>query len=667
MMRSRRQLLASITILIPMISPSAAEVPSAIVADGVPPIPEEVARQLGRYQNFRSASFGGWHPVRREMLIGTRFADTTQVHHLAMPLGARRQLTFFPERCSPIGFDPRPDQENLLFSMDAGGSEDFQLYRLDRGGGEVTLLTDGRSRNGGVAISPRSGRIAFYSTARNGRDWDLYGMDPADPSTRRMIREASGPLSPLDWSPDDRYLLVLQPVSVVESYLHVLDPASGGMELLTPAADPPVYHGEGRFDHEGKAIYFISDRGSELRRVHRMDLATRREAPVPIEVAGDVESIDLSPDGRTLAFTVNEGGFGALRLYDLAAAVELPRPAHPPGVLSGVRFHPRRAEVAFAIQSARSPGDVYSYDLDAGALTRWTESEAGGMDAGALPQPAAIRYPTFDRVDGSPRMLAALLTLPPPRFAGPRPVLVEVHGGPEGQSRPGFEGRDNYYVNELGIALLRPNVRGSTGYGRSFVALDDGRKREDAVRDLGALLDWVATRPDLDARRVCVTGGSYGGYMALAAAVHFGDRLRCAIDTVGISSFVTFLENTRGYRQDLRRVEYGDERDPAMREFLGRISPLAGAGRIGIPLLVAQGANDPRVPRSEAEQIVAKVRASGSTVWYVLAMDEGHGFAKKANADYLQHAVVMFLREFLMGSDLNLIPGRDPAATASRY
>jgi dipeptidyl aminopeptidase/acylaminoacyl peptidase len=226
--------------------------------------------------------------------------------------------------------------------------------------------------------------------------------------------------------------------------------------------------------------------------------------------------------------------------------------------------------------------------------------------------------------------------------------MISIHGGPEAQSRVGFLGRNNYFLNELGVAIIQPNVRGSTGYGKTFVALDNVMKREDSVRDIGALLDWIAKQPNLDASRVLVTGGSYGGYMSLAVSTNYAERIAGAIDIVGISHFVTFLQTTESYRRDLRRVEYGDERDPKVREYLNAISPLTNASKIKKPLFVVQGKNDPRVPYTEAEQIVASARASKADVWYLRAENEGHGFARKENSDYLFYATIAFVEKTLL-------------------
>jgi dipeptidyl aminopeptidase/acylaminoacyl peptidase len=254
-----------------------------------------------------------------------------------------------------------------------------------------------------------------------------------------------------------------------------------------------------------------------------------------------------------------------------------------------------------------------------------------------------VRWKSFDG-----KTISGWLYRPPAKFTGKRPVIVNIHGGPEGQSRPIFQGANNYYLNDLGVAIIYPNVRGSTGYGKTFTKLDNGFLREDSYKDALALLDWIKTRSDLEADRVMVMGGSYGGHMTLAISTYYPDRIRCALDVVGIGNLVTFLENTSAYRRDLRRVEYGDERDPKMREFLNRIAPLNNAAKITKPLFVVQGGNDPRVPLSESVQMVETVRKHGTPVWYLMAKDEGHGFAKKKNRDFLLDSTVLFIREHLL-------------------
>jgi dipeptidyl aminopeptidase/acylaminoacyl peptidase len=258
-------------------------------------------------------------------------------------------------------------------------------------------------------------------------------------------------------------------------------------------------------------------------------------------------------------------------------------------------------------------------------------------------EPELIKWKTFDG-----KMISGFLYRAAEAFKGKRPVIVNIHGGPEGQFVPGFLGRNNYYLDEMGIAMIFPNIRGSSGYGKTFLKLDNGFLREDSYKDLDALLDWIKTQPDLDGDRIMVTGGSYGGHATLAVASHYADKIRCAVDVVGMSNLVTFLQHTEEYRRDLRRVEYGDERDPKMREFLESIAPIRNAAKITKPLFVIQGKNDPRVPASEAEQMVATLKNQKTPVWYLLAKDEGHGFAKKKNADFQFFATVMFIQEYLL-------------------
>ncbi|HMO64326.1 MAG TPA: prolyl oligopeptidase family serine peptidase, partial [Verrucomicrobiota bacterium] len=533
----------------------------------------------------------------------------------------------------------------LVFSQDSGGSEFFQFHRFDLGDARATLLTDGESRNTGARLARSGHWLAYASTRRTGRDNDLHVMDPAAPATDRRILELSGGgWSVLDWSPDESRLLVQEYVSINESYLHLVDVASGTRRELTPRTGERLVQAGGRFTRDGKAVIFLTDRGGEFRRLARLDLDAGAVTVLTPELNWDVEAFDLSPDGRTVAYTANEAGASVLHLLDLRTGRARPVPRLPSGVVGGLTWHPDGRELGFTLSAARSPGDAYSFDARRGTLTRWTDSETGGLDAARFAEPELIRTRSFDGLEVS----GFLYRPDPQKFPGPRPVLVSIHGGPEAQSRPGFLGRWNFLMDELGIALLYPNVRGSAGFGKTFLQLDNGMLREDSVRDIGAFLDWIAADPGLHAARAGVYGGSYGGYMVLASLIHHGDRLRMGIDVVGISSFVTFLRNTQDYRRDLRRAEYGDERDPAMAAFLERISPLTQADRIRRPLFVVQGQNDPRVPVTEAEQIVRAVRGNGGDVWYLLAKDEGHGFQKKRNVDAMFLAIVQFLQAKLV-------------------
>jgi dipeptidyl aminopeptidase/acylaminoacyl peptidase len=614
-----------------------------LVVEGVPAIPQQLVDDVGRYTEFRSAAFTSWHPTRREMLISTRFGNVAQAHLVKGPGMARTQLTFFPDRVGAARFDPKSG-DRFLFTKDIGGNEFFQIYRYDMADGRVTLLTDGKSRNTGPVWSHGGKWIAYGSTRRTGDDVDIYVVDASDPkSDRRVLELAGGGWGVNDWSPDDTRLLVTEFLSINESSLWLVDVATGAKTLLTPKGKDKVAYKGAVFAKDGKGLYLTLDAGSEFQRLAFMNLAGKAVKMLTPDTA-DVDAFDLSEDGKKIIYESNEKGVSVLRVLDTATGRELPGPKLPIGVVSGARWHRDGGAVAFSMTTPRASNDAYVWDAATGKVERWTHSELGGLNPESFANAELVTWKSFDQ-----REISGFLYKPnAAKFPGKRPVVIDIHGGPEGQSLPIFLGRDNYLVDELGVAIIFPNVRGSVGYGKSFSQLDNGMLREGTYKDIAALFDWIGTRPDLDASRVLVQGGSYGGHMTLAIASLYSDRIRCAVDVVGPSSLVTFLENTSGYRRDLRRVEYGDERDPKMRAFLEKIAPLNNAEKIRKPLFVIQGANDPRVPLSESEQMVAKIRGSGTPVWYLMARDEGHGFAKKANRDFEFYATVLFMKEFLL-------------------
>lgn len=630
------------------VAPPAAIRPTEnLIVEGIPEIPAGLADEVRRYTEARSAAFVGWHPTRVEMLIGTRFGNTAQIHEVRMPGGARRQLTFFAEPIGAADWDPR-EGKFFLFTRDSGGNEFGQMYRLDVATGDVTLLSDGgRSQNGGWVWDRGGDRIAYSSTRRNGADRDLWVVDPRDPATDRLVVEnAGGGWSVLDWSADGTKLLVGESLSVNKSRRWLVDVATGAKTRLDEDGPEDVAWGGGSFTPDGRSIWTTTDKDSEFARLVKWTPASGGIEVMAADIPWEVEGFDVSEDGKSVCFITNEAGVSRARVLDTATGKHRLVAGLPEGVIAGGEWHADGRHLAFSVGSARSTSDVYVWDAVEGApAIRWTESELGGLVADTLVEPRAIDWQSFDGLK-----IRGFLYPAAPRFTGRRPVIINIHGGPEGQSRPIFQGRNNFFMSELGVAIVYPNVRGSTGYGKTFVKLDNALKREDSVGDIGALLDWIATQPDLDPDRVMITGGSYGGFMTLACATTYDERIRCALDVVGISHFTTFLKNTESYRRDLRRVEYGDERVPEVAEFFERIAPLNNAGRITKPLFVVQGANDPRVPASEAEQMVAKVRGNGGPVWFLNAKDEGHGFRKKPNMDFQFYATVMFVRQHLLGS-----------------
>jgi dipeptidyl aminopeptidase/acylaminoacyl peptidase len=607
-----------------------------IVYDGAPATPAALQAAIAPYYNARSAVFEDWLPDG-SMLIATRFGDTNQIHRVAKPGAARIQLTFFSEPISVA--QVRPGTSTYLYPRDVGGAEYYQAYLRDLTGGE-TQLTAAKTRNQAFVFSKDGRTVAWSQVTPGDPNYDIVLADPSNPAGRRTVLEGTGSMAPLDITADGKTILATRRISQTYNELFVLDVASGKLTPIGPARK--IGYQGGAFVNGGAAVLTLSDDGAEHTRPVVIDVKSNAVRDLEPGASWGSEGFDLSPDGRTVALFVNEEGYSTLVLRDVATGKVLPGPKLPQGVLTAAKFSPDGSKIGLSLSTSTSSGDVWSYDLKSGQLARWTESELGGLDPAKLVEPTLFRYPTFDS-----RQIPAFIYKPSTAKGGKLPVVIQIHGGPEGQEQPSFNPRRQSWVNELGAAVIIPNVRGSSGYGKTYLGLDNAEKREDSVKDIGALLDWVAKQPDLDASRVAVVGQSYGGYMVLAVAGHYNDRVAGIIDLYGISDWVTFLQNTEGYRRDNRRAEYGDERDPKMKAVFDKIAPIRMSDRMKKPMMVFQGANDPRVPRTESEQMVAKLRAQGTEVWYVLAKDEGHGIYKKANQEAVRATEVVFLKKVL--------------------
>ncbi len=638
-------------------SPAAIAPNANLVVQGIPPIPASVAAQVANYTDFRGHNFVDWHPTRRDMLVTHRQAgaSTGQLFRITAPMAEPEQLTDAPEPVREATYEPVTGRY-IVFARSSGGDEADKLYRLDLPGKQVTLLTDTPERHSIEAWlhgSPRllTSSVPLDRTAQGGTRASIVQtlslLDPLQASSRVKLAELPGSgwgVGSVSW--DDTQVALTRYVSANESQVWLLDIASGALTQLLPAAggSTKATYLVGDFKRDNSGLFVTSDSGGEFNELMFYRFANRQLTPVTRHIPWNISGAGVNEAGTLLALQANVDGRDELRLFDAGSLKELPAPKIAPGNVGTTRFHPKLPDLAFSLNSSQGPSQVWSLDPASGKTVQWTRAAApAGVDMSTFGEQQIVRWQSFDG-----RTISGILNTPPARFTGKRPVLIEIHGGPEGQATLGFMGRYNYYLNELGIAVIQPNVRGSSGYGKTFLALDNGFKREDSVKDIGALLDWIATQPGLDASRVVVSGGSYGGYMSLAVATTYPARIAGSIDVVGISNFLTFLQNTESYRRDLRRVEYGDERDPAMKAFLEKISPLTNAGNIRKPLFVVQGKNDPRVPVTEAEQMVAKVRANGSPVWYLRAENEGHGFARKENADFQFYATVQFLRDTLL-------------------
>ena len=621
----------------PATAPAPRRHPGALVLDGTPRLPAR--HPVQRYMNMRSASASDISDNGKRMLITTRFGEVAQVHLVDRPMGARTQITFSKEPVRGARFVPgRTDA--IYFTGDIGGSEQNQIYRMDLATMHTTLLTDGKSRNGYPVMSRNGKRMAFHSTRRNKRDFDIWISDGKSAASAKLLRKMSGAWYPLEFSRDGKRLLVAHYVSAAHSSIHVIEVASGKMTRITPAK-PVASYSSATFKRDGRSVYLTTDRFGEFHELYEVSADGKKWRSLTKNIPWNVGNVSVSGSGGLVAFTTNENGWSVLRVMNAYTRRLLPAAKLPRGVISGLEFARKTNVLRFTLRSGTRPGDAYAYNVYGRRVRRWTNSEVGPLDAGKFVAPTLIKYKTFDGAQ-----IPAYYYRP--AGAGPFPVVVYIHGGPESQARPRLSGILQYLLVEKKIAVVQPNVRGSRGYGKTYHSLDNGFKREDSVKDIGALLDWIAKQKELDANKVAVFGGSYGGYMVLASLVHFGKRLVAGVDVVGISNFVTFLTNTRAYRRDLRRAEYGDERDPKMRAYLEKISPATNANKIVSALFVAQGANDPRVPQSEAAQIVKAVRKTGKNVWYMLARNEGHGFRKKTNRDAFSLLFTMFLEKHLL-------------------
>jgi len=612
-----------------------------LIFDGIPSAPPEMAETLDRYLGGRAATPLSWSP-KGALLIATRFGDVDQLHLVERAGGERQQLTFLHEPIDEAAFSPDPARDAYVFLEDAGGGDNAQIYFERSGDPTLKRITDGRSRNGGAVWSNSGREVAFFSTARDGVDSDIDIVEPATGAAPHLAVTGDGAAwRPLDWSPDDRKLLVLKTVSSHEGYLYIVDLSSGQKREVDPSPNKVAVTG-GRFSRDGQGVYFISDRDTEFKKLRYVNLFTGDKQIVSASIPWDIEELALSRDGRYLAFTSNEGGVGKLNALDLRSHQDLTPPKLPaPGIIHHLNFAPDGGRLAFGYSSDNRPDDAYVLDLAQNRVEPWTHSETGAVDLTRFVLPRLTQFPTFDRQEGRARQLPVYVY--EPASPGPHPVLIQLNGGPESQFRPAFDPWIQYLVVEMGFVVVAPNVRGSSGYGKSYAALDNGTMRDDAVKDLGALLVWLRTQTKFDSGHVAVAGESYGGYLALAALVNYGDRLSGGIDAGGISDFLSFLATTPAYRQGRWRAEYGDEREPDMRSYLRRISPLTNADRMLRPLLVVHGKNDAVVPLSESEQLVSRLRSRGGDVWYLEARDEGRIFRKKVNRDAYYLTFAQFL------------------------
>lgn len=617
--------------------------PQTAETTNVPAIAEDMLAVLEPYQNIRSASFAGWAPDGRGMLVRTRFGNSAQLHRVYEPGGRREQMTYFVD--PPDGrFVSGGSQADILLSVSRDGDENDQLYLLQPAKYKTTLLTDGKSRHELGPVSADGRRLVMGSNERNDREMDLFVVDTyGGPDSKRLLHQVDADYWYANhWSGDGRRLLMRRRVSFVESYPAVYDFDKQELTMLPLAGESPSAYDFLRFSPDGRHVYLASDAHSEFMELARLDLETGQYEWLTSDIPWDVETIEVDRQSGRAAFVVNEAGSSQLYLLDPEGRRRrLPLPEG--AVIRDVGFSPDGRRLGFTLFTSAAPADAYAIDLESEQLQRWTYCDVGGLDPKKFVSPTQVTFKSFDGA-----AITAFLYQPDDSRADESvPTIVYFHGGPESQFRPTFSPRIQFLVREFGCAVVCPNVRGSTGYGKTFVEMDNATQREDSVRDAGALLDWIDTQPVLDADRVTVIGHSYGGFMVLAVLTHYGERVQAGIESAGIANFGTFLKRTESYRQERRRAEYGDERDPEIKKFFDRINPTKMADKIQSPLLVVHGANDPRVPVSEAQQIVKKLKKLDRDVWAVFLEDEGHNFAKQTNQNYVRAVEAAFLQQHL--------------------
>jgi dipeptidyl aminopeptidase/acylaminoacyl peptidase len=617
--------------------------PADLVIEGVPPIPDSIQKVTDAYWKVSENFFMDWDPNSSGMLVSTQGPETRQLQLLPAPMGEAKLTTKFADNIALGGFTRRTG-DRIVFAADHAGDEFYQLYGMDPISGQTQLLTDGDSRNSDVVFDHAGKQIAYLSMMPAARDDVLYVMDPHNPDSRRVILtpDDAGWLLE-DWAHDGLHLLAIH-LSYEGGFIWSINSSTGETTMLTkPKMDEhQPFYVMARYVPDDTGMYVIILGPKQKRYIDFLPLGDGRIGKVPENVA-EADDIEVSPDGTWLAYLDGKEGSETLHIFNTHTGEELPKPPLEPSSFGPMRWNGPGTQLGFSYGSASEPFQAYSYDITSRQLVQWTKSDTSQLNLAQV-KPEIIKVNSFDD-----REIAGYLYRPDPRkFPGKRPVLISIHGGPSAQFLPNYLGAYNYYLNELGVALLYPNVRGSTGYGYEFMNLDNGKKREDSVKDIGAFLDWIGTDSRLDSSRVGVQGGSYGGYMTLATLVHYGNRVRCGSDLMGITNFVTLLRHTKQFWQASARYEFGDERVPEMNTFLESISPANEATEIHDPVMITAGKNDPRVPQSESEQMVNALKAQNDIVWYIIGENEGHGFHNKADEAYRFAAESFFFQTYLL-------------------
>ena len=626
---------------------------------------------IQQYLSIKSASGPTFSPDARQIAYLTNVTGTSQVWLIDLPNGKPRQLTNYEDNVSFVRW--LPDGGGLIFGKARGGDENTQFFWMKTDGSGVRELTkDPKVRHNFGAISDDGKTIYYASNKRNRNYFDIYRMNIAS-GDEELILQHDGSNSVAAVNSDGTKVIVSRAGTELslDNDLYLVDTKTKRATHLTPHTGSAQF-GNAEFLQDGSSIVFTTNDGREFENIAVMrkknvaldDWSTaNREVTFIDNTNWDTDVIAMTPDPSVMAYTINREGFSELYLRKVEtrgkpafSKISMQTEAialSPQGIVGGLTFSKDQRKLVFSFVSPRHNSDVWLYDLNTRKLTQLTNSDRSGIPQESFVTPTLIKYKAFDGRDipawyyrprrfGDRAVIESSSNGSVVTHVGP--VIVSVHGGPEGQSRPGFNALFQYYLSR-GYAILDPNVRGSTGYGKTYTHLDDVRNREDSVKDLAAAHEWLVKDGGADPKRIAVMGGSYGGYMTMAAITLNPDLWAAAVNTVGIVNWETFLKNTSGYRRRQREVEYGRlDRDI---DFLRSISPVAKVDRIKTPLFVIHGKNDPRVPYTEAEQIVKAIRDRGGIVEYKLFDDEGHGISKLKNRLELYPLVADFLDKYM--------------------
>ncbi|MEY7848892.1 prolyl oligopeptidase family serine peptidase [Natrarchaeobius sp. A-rgal3] len=592
-----------------------------------------------RYANIRRANGPSIDQDGSRLAFLLDVTGVRQLYRIDGPRDWPQQLTFTDERVSFAAWSPTRDE--LIFGMDEGGNEHTQLFRIDGDGHRTTQLTDASgSIHRWGAWSSDGSRFAYTANRRDHSSFDVYVQKRNEfGDDARLVYEGEGMLSVVGWCPDDNRLAICRDRSSFDRELLVLEVESGRCLRVTDHTDG-VRYDDIRWGPGGESLYCATDRGSDTKYLARIEVATGAVETVVERGEWNIECFDLEPNSRRVVFGTNVDGYTKLttgELVDDLTVREFPTPALPSGVYRNPCFANDGSTVALTVSGSVENENIYVLEVATGASHRWTDVATAGIPKESFVEPELIRYESFDGLE-----VPAFFSVPADATAEQMPVIVDIHGGPESQRRPRFNGIKQYYL-QRGYAYFEPNIRGSSGYGRIYSQLDDVERRVDAIEDVKAGVDWLQNQPEVDRRRIVAFGGSYGGFVVLAAMTEYPELWAAGVDLFGIANLITFLENTGEWRREHRESEYGSLEDDA--EFLESISPIHDVERIEAPLLVLHGRNDPRVPASEAERIVEKVAEQEVPVEKRIFEDEGHGFTKRENLLEAYSIITAFLDE----------------------